>query len=51
MKFEIEVIGHAPKQKVALLRMLKEFAEDIPNHISVGSVKFKEIKRGKKANG
>jgi len=53
MKVQIEIIGHAPKQKVALMRMLKEFADDIPNHISIGSVKFKEIKptKRKKTDG
>ena len=47
MKFLIEVCGHTPKQKVAIEKMVKQFAEELPNRISIGLVKF-EIVGGKK---
>ncbi len=49
MKVQIEIIGYAPKQKAALLKMLKDFAEELPSRISIGSVKFKEVNKVKGA--
>jgi len=44
---QIEVIGHAPKQKKIILEMIKEFALTIPDKISVGGVKVREVKKAR----
>ncbi len=49
MKVEIEVIGHAPKQKAMIMKMIEDFVRDMPKHISIGAAKVKEV--GGKKNG
>lgn len=51
MKVQIEIIGHAPKQKAALLKMLKDFTDELPSRISVGAVKLTEVKVKGARNG
>lgn len=48
MKVEIEIIGHAPKQKAQILKRLEDFVKNLPNEIAIGTVRIKEV-GGKKS--
>ena len=43
MKVQIEIVGHAPKQKKIILKKLTEFVENLPNEISIGTAKIREV--------
>lgn len=49
MKVEIEIIGHAPKQKAQILKRLEDFVSNLSNEISIGTAKIKEVGGKKRA--
>lgn len=48
MKVEIEIVGYAPKQKANLMKMIEDFVRDMPNQVSIGTARIKEV--GSKKN-
>lgn len=49
MKVEIEIVGHSPKQKPQILKLLGDFVKNLPNEISIGTARIKEVGSKKRA--